>query len=346
MDHDRPKGAALNDALDALDRDENEFLNATENAVRRLIERSSRLDATAIMEERSSGDRHYISLRDPSDWTKRFIAIAKYRGQGIPTYRGKPLDSWLSIPIIVKLREVRADFIKARGNMVGSGLIGMLNDNPIVQREFALQLAKSIGSAGKPLTDEAFKALNHMIQQQISSHVAGHTVDQVTQQLSHAVGTAAGHAVLTAFTASLIHALAAATAKTLAKYATATVLKSVTICAGKKLIISTVTKAVVIFIAAHAGISLSGGMLFNLIAPIVIAFAAVEIIEFLKKLAKTIAPQIRNTLGGEVFRSENKSALELIFNEMFKNGAKELCKEIVMDSKFVESAKKAAKRVL
>jgi hypothetical protein len=84
--------------------------------------------------------------------------------------------------------------------------------------------------------------------------------------------------------------------------------------------------------------------LWFLLLPVTLGIVAWQIHRFPKKMGKKVAKQVKKIMKGD-FDSRNRTALEMMVQDMLKDNAKAVCKRIVLDSDLAEKAMAAAKEI-
>jgi hypothetical protein len=345
----QPTGLTLTAALSELNWYKQTFLDQVEDDIKHYVECSRKRDCTAIVAIGPSGSRRVYRISNDG-WARRFITMVKHKDQlnpsdsSLPVYDGDGLDSYLSQPIMDRVGELHSQFLRDHGDVLGSHLVERLRNNPEVYRAFARQFAQSVRDAGEPLTNELYEALVHLVQHQLSSHVT----DELGRQLGQALLHVGGDAAITSFTTAMAHAFHGAITKILIKYTSAVTLKSVFLAAGNiigKTVLGAFLAHATAHLAAHGMGAIAAMPVYLVLLPIVTIFTAHEIDEFPGKLARKIAPDVRQVVAGD-FESRNQSALELIFEDTFRDGAKQICEILLSESQMAEKAKAAAEDML
>jgi hypothetical protein len=343
----QPTGLTLTETLSKLNWYKETFLNQVENDIKDFIERSRKRDCTAIIAIRPSGSRIVYRIQNDG-WARRLRAMAKHKDRlnsgnsSLPMYDGDQLDSYLSQPIMDRVGELHSQFLRDQGDVLGSHMVERLRNNPEVYRAFARQFAQSVRDAGEPLTTELYEALVHLVQHRLSSHAT----DELGRHLGHALMHVGGNAEITCFTTAMAHVFHAAITKVLIKYTSAFALKSVFLVAGKiigKAVLGAFVAHVTAHLAAHASGAAAILPVYLALLPLVAIFTAHEIDKFPEKLARKIAPNVRQVVAGD-FESRNQSALELTFKDTFKDGAKKICEILLSESQMAEKARQPQKK--
>lgn len=274
-------------------------------------------------------------------WVKCFTAMIKHKGPELPKYKDTYLDSYLSQPILQRVQEIWAEFMKDHSEVVSATTVKMLANDPNIARKLAEQIVSSMQAAGKPMTDELRQNIVQFLTEQVSGHVAGESVNQMTTQVGHAAGHAAMHSIAAGVGAALMHALAVALAHSIAHAGLTTAAKSAAMSVAGHMIAHTVIATSVTALLTTLGISVSGAAYAFVLLPIVIAFATYEAHEFPEKLAKKVAPAVALSVTGK-FREGNKSTLEKIFQDAVKGKLQALAETIVADSDLVQEIVKGS----
>jgi hypothetical protein len=345
----QPIGMSLESTLSELSIYETSFLNLIESEVRKLVGSFGRRECTAIVAKKPSGYTvTYRVTSDPADWTRRFVAMIKHKdstSHSLPNYKGEELDSYLSEHIISKVSDLHSQFLFTHGDIIGKHMVDRLRMSNEVQRTFARQFAHSVREVGMPLTDGLYAALVNLIQHQLSTHATNHLGVQLGQALTYAGGQSA----ITGFSATISRVFDGAITKVMVKSVSGATLKSVFIKFGTKILVKTIVGSLVTFISAHllahSGAALGAFPVLLFVLPIIIAWSALEIAGFPEELADKIAPNVRDAMARE-FDSRNRSALEMIFQDIFADSGRQICKTLLSDPDLAGKAKAAAEEML
>ena len=348
---DKPVGMSINQGVAELNKYKAQFLDKIEIEIWSLIKNSQIRNVTGIV----AGGREYRCLpTKDSGYIHRFAAMMRHKDEPgsdnpqLPTYNGEELDSWLSKPIMARVEKLYTEFVNEHSEIRGKIMLEKLRNHPTAYKRVGQQFAKSLQESGEPLTEEMCKALVHIISEQLSNH----SMDQLGQQLGHALMHVGGTSAITTFSTSLVQSMGSALGKVMIKIAGKMTFKTAMKTAGKKIAWVTFT-GVVSTCAALGGktLALKG---FGLAAAIVShgailiiigVVAAMEAHKFTGKVADKIAPEVRNILAGR-FESNNRSMLEMVGKDFLKDGAIQLGKTLALDSKLVEHSKEAAKEIV
>ena len=335
---------ALTNTLNDLDKTKGQFLTTVENRVHSLIANgTSRRDCVAIIEIRKNGTRTRIGMSDPKDYSRRFVVLLKAGKQsGLPEYKGAKLDSYLTEPILDRVTQVWTEHYQANSALIADGMVAKLQDDPRILKELMTQIAAALRSTGSPLTEHMYRAVYHILTQEVSSHVSQHSMAEVSQHVATTLSSSAGQHVVASVSASLVTALAHVLGKLLLKHIGTAAFKTAVVGFVKKMIIKSVVTGVFTSIAASAGVATTGSLLLWIVVPVIAAFAAYEIHEFPRKLAGKVAPQVRAGVGGE-FRASNESALQAIFQQAVVGNLTQIAGIVAADSDFVQTVEEAAK---
>lgn len=340
---DEKENEALEKTLDDLDSTRSQFLSSAENATESLILRTQRRDLVAVVEISSNGYRNRIGMSDPKDYTRRFLVLLKSKNQaGLPTYNGKTLDSYLSEPILAEVTKCWTEYYRNQGEVISNGMVEMLKDNPVIMKELMVQIASALRSTGSPLTEHMYKAIYHILTQEVSSHVSQHTMTEISHQVTSMLTSTAGHHIVISVSAALVKVLGSVLGKLLLKHVGTAAFKTAVLGFAKKMIIKSVVTGVFTTIAASAGVATTGSLFLWVVIPLIIAFAGYELHEFPRKLASKIAPQVTAGLAGE-FRASNESALREIFKQAVVGNLTEIATTVAEDSDFAHTIEEAAK---
>lgn len=270
-----------------------------------------------------------------SVWVKCFIAMLKHKGEGMPTYKDTELDSALTQPILKEVQDVWAAFTKEHGEVVSATMVKLLTSDPVIARQLAEQIASSMAAAGQPVTDEIRKAIITFLTEQVSTHVAAESVNQITMQVGQTIGDAALHSIAAGVGAALIHSLGAAITHLLAHAALTSAVKGAVLNIAGHMIAHHVIALGAAALLATLGVSATGAMYAFVLLPVVVAFAAWEAHRFPEKLAAKVAPTVAFSVAG-TYRQGNKSSLEKIFNDTVRSNLVALAEAIVADTKIAK----------
>jgi hypothetical protein len=336
----KPVGMTVEDGVAELNRYKAEFLSQVETEVWNLIKHSQKRDVTAII----AGDEEYRCIPSyDSGYRKRFSAMMKHKGAGLPVYAGEELDSWLTPEITRRVEELYSQFFTKHSDIQGKVMLQKLRDNPTAYKRVGLQFAESLRESGEPLTEEMCKALMHLMSEQLS----GHSMDQLGTHLGHALMHVGGVSVISTFATTLVHTMGHSIAQLAVKLATKITLKSVAKVGGKMIgkmvitgFVSTCASA-----AAAKGMGTVAVIIGHIAIPVIIgAIIAFEASQFTRNLADAIAPEVRKILAGD-FENKNRSMLEMIGRDSLEDFAMQLGKTLALDNELAEGAKEAAKEL-
>lgn len=351
----KPEGMSVNDGVAELNKYKTQFLDQVESEIWTLIKYSQKRDVTAIV----AGGREYRIhtqgfMSKDSGYLHRFAAMMKYKDQspsttsGLPTYEGEELDSWLTKRITTKVDELYLKFFGEHADIRGKVMLQRLRDNPIAYKLVGQQFATSVRESGEPLTEEMCKALTHLISEQLSNH----TMDQLGQQLGHALLHVGGTSIISTFASTLAHTLTTTVGKLVVKIAAKVSFKTAMKAAGKKIGMVAVTGIVTTCASvggkavAAKGFGLIGAVIAHAAIPLIIAaVVAMEAAKFTGKVADKIAPEVRSVLAGD-FEAKNRSMLEMIGRDSLEDFALQLGKTLALESSLVEHAKETAKEMV
>lgn len=317
--------------------------------VKELVADRSKSDCTAVVAISSSGQRT-VHRAWKGQWRRRVWAIIWHKDRGysekpsLPRYAGEDLDSYLSEPILEKVTEIHSQFLAEHGDVIEKHLLERVHQNPHIQRVIARHTVSTLRAAMEPLTDEMYKTLVHLIQLQLSG--------QVTGELGHQTGDVITHLLtdttLSAFATALLHAFHGALGKFGLMSLIAGTFYNSYMSAGtiiaKAVIAGSVTTGGTA-LATHGSGAVCAAPLWLLLLPVVVGIVAWQIHRFPKKMGKKVAKQVKKIMKGD-FDSRNRTALEMMVQDMLKDNAEKVCESIVYDSDLAEKAMAAAKEIV
>jgi hypothetical protein len=353
---------SMEQSLDALERHKAIFLDEVEKEVRQLVTHTERLDLTSIVATSQAGSRTIrMEPNTRRAWTRRFTRMARHDSVSLPTFDGEILDAWLTEPILAAVNRARTRFLQAYSPVVCQALVGLLRDSPTTQRDFARCFAACLhdaslapAAAGPPLSADQTKALIHLLRAHLSAPAVEALSLQIGRHLARRRGmggssaaATTGSSAISAFTATLVPAFHAALQKLLLQLPAVGGIKSAIVSAGGKSVAKVVVTAVVAHIAAQAGVAsqLTTGMVWAMTLPTAAIFAAVELEDLPLRIADRIAKAVRAVVAEE-FRRDNRTALRLIFKDIFKDGGLALSEIVLMGGMAGEQARAAAREML
>jgi hypothetical protein len=266
----------------------------------------------------------------------------------LPTYKGEELDSWLTERIMGLVEKLYTNFFNEHSDVCGKIMLQKLQNNPVAYKRVGQQFAASLRESGEPLTEEMCKALIHLISEQLSNH----TMDQLGQQLGHALMHVGGASVISTFAATLVHLLSSTIAKLAVKIAAKVSFKTVMKLAAKKIALVAITGIISTCAsiggkaAAAKGFGVFAAIVAHAAIPIIIAaVVAMEAHKFTGKVADKIAPEVRSVLAGD-FENKNRSMLEIIGRDSLEDFAIQLGKTLALENSLVEHSKETAKEMV
>ena len=274
-------------------------------------------------------------------WPKRMWAMARYKPKptqvgvkssepaepDLPTYKGAALDSWLSDRITETVDQQMQLFYQSHSPVIASGLLSALSSDPYLRIAVTKKLADAVRASGRPLTKRIYKTLRHVLEHSI--HSSAHVASAAAHGFTHAFGHGAWASIAAGLTQSMSTILVHVLGKLILHHVSGQAFLHIIYGALHHVLIH----SVLVGLAAAAApfflhMSVHSLMAVATVAaiPLVAAVALFHIAKFPERLAKEVAPKVRaaveEVLKGQHdgnFRSNNRSALEMIVDDMFND---------------------------
>jgi hypothetical protein len=364
----------ISDTLEILNKDETEFRHRVEVGIRNLIEQTSRNDCVALIRRQDAStelegihiqsgktaksltffvahnviaSRNTLSKTanptieqrqdkwvcewqvrlfhsDAHVWTACFAKTVFNRGSEIPTLKGTEIDSTLSRPILGRVQEIWVDYVGERHNSISEAMYTSIITDPLMTSKLATHVTDSMRAAGKLATDEAAELCTQLLKKSLEATALSGGSAMIGKALTAILGK------------TLAHALAGAVKKMIAHKSLLVICKTILLAAiGKTTVMQAMIPLVKIGLAACGITITTSSILWQVVLPIVVAYAIHQIVEFPKKLAARVAPAVADAVTG-AFRTSNKYLLENVYTRLAESTLGVLAQAIVDEPKVVE----------
>lgn len=307
----------IDNIVESLGNEKNNFLNNVENKVRKYIEAKSIKECLTFVERNTDGSVyvHWYPSEIGSGYVKCLVAFCRKK-----TYRGKELDSALTDGVVQQVTEEFNNFYSEKSEILSKHLLPVLFNDKVFLKVFTSHLAESLN---KTLPASAKSKLMGLLTQKLEDSFNTHIINLT----GHSISSLATKVVASASAIPISHALAMLILKTfavtlkgvIAKVLASAAVKSMIMAAVKKIAAAKILTVIIALVGSKLGITTGAAVAFVLI-PLIIAFIGYEFYTLPKKLAEKVSVEIRNELSSS-YNTINRNVIGSIISDIAKTGA-------------------------
>jgi hypothetical protein len=332
----------IDELLNALGKDKQKFLNATQSAVKNYI--SAQGSGCLTVVGLNSACEPTTTYEPSASITYARALLAFSRGKD---FNSQPLDSGLTRPVAAI---VVGEFEKLYGSnsaALEKALLHVLTEDSTILNSMVQTIVDS------RLTDMALGQTRSFVASRLTKEVSQRACTLIVEHMktyAHHSAAVGGHvttvgkkAVTDVATVSLAKTVALVITKMiasgmgplLAKLLATAAFKTAIMTALKKYIIAAIIATIIKAIAVKIGIA-SSTLIAWVLIPLIVAFIAREIYVFPGHLAEKVAEKLREELDGN-FTAINKTILEKLFDGLGGMAVNNIAQDIAKNPEVIAS---------
>lgn len=321
----------VNEIVNLLGEDKASFLSEVRSAIGSYVDSRSVTECLTLVSRNSDGSRgfNWYPKEVLDGYTPRFMAFL--RGQ---KYNGKVIDSALTDPIVELVSDKFEQFYTEKAVVISKPLLESILSNHTLVTQLANQIIEvSNKSVPTYLRAQLSKALIHYLEEHIHADVV-HLSGQAVQNIVAATtSTAVAIPVSATLLKYMAFSLKGVIAKLLATAATKTMLMGLL----KKIVAVKIIAALVSLV----GVTIGGGSIALIVAPLLAGFIAYEAYTLPSQLAEKVSIAVANELEGQ-FDEINRNVAVNILQGFGASAISAFASDVARDEAIKELLRKIA----
>lgn len=320
------KETVIESIINGLGERKEKFLNEVQRSINSKISNSSISDCLSVTVRHSSSNTNWYPSEILDGYLPRFIAFIRKKD-----YNGCVVDSYMTDKVVEIVISKFNEFYTNNSDLIARPLLDLLLTN----RTIATALSNHIIEATNGTLPSAIKSkLSTLLIHKLDSALGGGIIDSASHAVSglttKAVAAIAAIPISKSLMVVLMKHFAFLMKGVIAKVLASAAIKTMLATTVKKIVAVKIIGAAITLFASKVGLTTSGAVVGWIVAPLIIAFLAHEVISLPRKMGEKVASEVRAELSGH-FTKINRNVVTAIVESILLSGIQAFAKEVAAD---------------
>lgn len=320
------KESIIADIINGLGEGKEKFLTEVQNSINSMISNSSISDCLAVTVRHTSSNTNWYPREILDGYLPRFIAFIRKKD-----YNGCVVDSYMTDKVVNIVISKFNEFYTKNSDIIAQPLLELLLTN----RTIATTLSNHIIEATNGSLPSAIKSkLSVLLIHQLDSALGGGLIDSASHAVSgltaKAVAAVAAIPISKSLMVVLMKHFAFLMKGVIAKVLASAAIKTMLATTVKKIVTVKIIGAAITLFASKVGLTTSSAIVGWIIAPLIIAFLAHEVMSLPRKMGEKVSNEVRAELSGK-FSQMNRNVVTAIVESVLLSGVQAFAKEVAAD---------------